>query len=79
MAKLTRGEFEIRAGRAPDDGWCVNHSLHQLRPGETVYCLHCGGSFTKGTEMVDGQDGMLVCPNGSCHGNPADWSPTPWK
>lgn len=47
--------------------------------GERVYCLHCGGSFVKGREMVDSSDGLLVCPTLECDGSPMDWSETPWE
>lgn len=46
--------------------------------GQTLYCLHCGGSFAHGLELVDAADGLLVCPNGDCDGSPMDWSTEPW-
>lgn len=46
--------------------------------GDVLYCLHCGGSFQYGDELVDEQ-GLLECPTEGCDGGPLDWSPTPWE
>jgi hypothetical protein len=46
--------------------------------GQKIYCVHCCSSFLAENVAVDASDGLLVCPNGNCDGNPFDWSTEPW-
>jgi hypothetical protein len=75
MHKVTREDYVSWGG---DPSTLVYPFADEPTAGQRVYCLHCGGFFSYGLELVDYADGLLVCPNGDCDGSPMDWSTTPW-
>jgi len=46
----------------------------------SVWCLHCGKSFTGQSARVYEQGGQmwLECGTKDCDGSPIDWAPYPW-
>ena len=79
MEKVTREQFEARTGFPADGGRDAGRMfVPGWKKGDTLYCLHCDGSFHAGAELVDAADGLLVCPNQGCNGTPLDWSREPW-
>jgi hypothetical protein len=69
IKKVSREGLRVRA---QDD------MKYHFKDSATVYCLHCMSSFKASEVLYDAADGLLVCPNEGCDGNPMDWSKEDW-